>query len=182
MAEGIRPIRRVVTGNDAQGRSCVLVDSSAPGVKASAFKKGTGMTDIWKFDTCPALISGNRDDGNIPFHFEPPSSGGRVRIVESQPKPADYDPAQDTFITRRASAAQDRRRNVGARASEPLHDADTQIGNGGLRNTSVRRARARHRCRRACPEARRHRDSTRKLARMGGSELRQSDGVRDDGG
>ena len=29
MAEGIRPIRRVVTGNDAQGRSCVLVDSSA---------------------------------------------------------------------------------------------------------------------------------------------------------
>jgi hypothetical protein len=99
MAEGIRPIRRVVTGNDAQGRSCVLIDSAAPGVKASAFKKGTGMTDIWKFDTCPAVISGDRDDGNIPFHFEPPSSGGRVRIVESQPRPSEYDPAQDTYIT-----------------------------------------------------------------------------------
>jgi hypothetical protein len=43
MAEGIKPIRRVVTGNDAQGRSRVLYDGPAPGVKASAFKKGTGM-------------------------------------------------------------------------------------------------------------------------------------------
>jgi hypothetical protein len=99
MAEGITPIRRVVTGDDEQGRSCVLIDSAAPGVKASAFKKGTGMTDIWKFDTCPALISGNRDDGNIPFHFEPPASGGRVRIVQSEAKPADYDPVNDTYIT-----------------------------------------------------------------------------------
>ncbi len=31
MVEGIKPIRRVVTGNDAQGRSCVLYDSAAPG-------------------------------------------------------------------------------------------------------------------------------------------------------
>jgi hypothetical protein len=99
MADGIKPIRRVVTGNDAQGRSRVLIDSAAPGVKASAFKKGTGMTDIWLFDTCPAPISGERDDGNVPFHFEPPATGGRVRIVQSEPKPAGYDPSQDSFIT-----------------------------------------------------------------------------------
>ena len=57
MTEGIKPIRRVVTGNDAQGRSRVLYDSAAPRVKASAFKKGTGMTDIWMFETSPAPIS-----------------------------------------------------------------------------------------------------------------------------
>ena len=47
MSEGIKPIRRVVTGNDAQGRSCVLFDSAAPNVNANAFKKGTAMTDVW---------------------------------------------------------------------------------------------------------------------------------------
>jgi hypothetical protein len=99
MAEGIKPIRRVVTGNDAQGRSCVLYDSAAPRVKASAFKKGTGMTDIWMFETCPAPISGTRDDGDLPFHFEPPAQGGRLRVVQSDPRPARYDPAADTYIT-----------------------------------------------------------------------------------
>ncbi len=99
MSHGIKPIRRVVTGNDAQGRSRVLIDSAAPGVKANTFKKGTGMTDIWLFDSCPAPISGERDDGNVPFVFEPPTRGGRLRIVQSEQKPAAYDPAHDTYIT-----------------------------------------------------------------------------------
>jgi len=98
MAEGIKPIRRVVTGNDAQGRSKVLFDSAAPNVNANAFKKGTGMTDVWVFHGCPANIAGERDDGNLPFHFEPPHTGGHLRIVQSDPKPADYDPKNDKFI------------------------------------------------------------------------------------
>jgi hypothetical protein len=32
MTDAIKPIRRVVTGNDAQGRSRVLFDSAAPNV------------------------------------------------------------------------------------------------------------------------------------------------------
>ena len=99
MAEGVKPIRRVVTGNDAQGRSKVLFDSAAPNVNANAFKKGTGMTDIWVFHECPATISGEKDYGNMPFHFEPPPNGGQLRIVQSDVKPADYDAAKDTFIT-----------------------------------------------------------------------------------
>jgi hypothetical protein len=99
MGEGIKPIRRVVTGTDEQGRSCVLFDSAAPRTKSSPFQKGTNMTDIWTFETCPAVISGARDDGDLPFHFEPPTLGGRMRVVESAAKPADYDPANDTAVT-----------------------------------------------------------------------------------
>jgi hypothetical protein len=99
MAEGIKPIRRVVTGNDAQGRSRVLYDSAAPRVKASAFKKGTGMTDIWMFESSPAPLSGERDDGDLPFHFEPPENGGRLRIVQSDSRPDVYDAAADQYIT-----------------------------------------------------------------------------------
>ena len=99
MAEGIKPIRRVVTGNDAQGRSCVLYDSAAPRVKASAFKKGTGMTDIWMFERAPAPLSGTRDDGDLPFHFEPPENGARLRIVQSDARPSAYDAAKDEYAT-----------------------------------------------------------------------------------
>ena len=99
MSGGIKPVRRVVTGNDAQGRSRVLIDSAAPGVKANTFKKGTGMTDIWLWEACPAPISGERDDGDVPFHFEPPAQGGRLRIVQSDCKPEHYDAAADTYIT-----------------------------------------------------------------------------------
>ena len=99
MTEGIKPIRRVVTGNDAQGRSRVLYDSAAPRVKASAFKKGTGMTDIWMYESSPAPLSGERDDGDLPFHFEPPDNGGRLRIVQSDSRPAVYDRSSDEYIT-----------------------------------------------------------------------------------
>lgn len=99
MPDEIKPIRRVVTGNDAQGRSRVLFDSAAPRTKSSPFQKGTNMTDIWTFDACPALISGTRDDGDLPFHFEPPLTGGRLRVVQSAAKPAGYDAAADTAVT-----------------------------------------------------------------------------------
>ena len=47
MADELKPIRRVVTGNDDQGRSCVLFDSAAPNVNPGAISRGTCMTDIW---------------------------------------------------------------------------------------------------------------------------------------
>ena len=98
MQDAIKPIRRVVTGNDAQGRSRVLFDSAAPNVKASPFQRGTSMTDIWVFQSCPALTNGGRDDGNLPFHFEPPRMGGHLRIVQSAAaKPKDYDAAKDAY-------------------------------------------------------------------------------------
>ena len=95
MATALKPIRRVVTGNDAQGRSCVLFDSDAPNVNPAPIRPGAGMTDIWVYQESPAPISGARDDGNLPFNFEPPHNGGHLRIVQSQPKPPDYDPATD---------------------------------------------------------------------------------------
>ena len=39
MADEQKSIRRVVTGNDAQGRSCVLFDSAAPNVNPGASQR-----------------------------------------------------------------------------------------------------------------------------------------------
>ncbi len=95
MTEGARPIRRVVTGNDSRGRSCVQFDSAAPNVNPGAISRGTCMTDLWVYESLPAHIGGTRDDGNLPFHFEPPANGGHLRIVQSNAKPPGYDPAKD---------------------------------------------------------------------------------------
>src|SRR5258705_13675192 len=92
MTEKLRPIRRVVTGNDEHGRSRVLFDGAAPNVNPGAVSSSAGMTDIWVFHSCPAVISGERDDGNLPFHFEPPEYGGHLRLVQSAGRPKGNDP------------------------------------------------------------------------------------------
>jgi mannose-6-phosphate isomerase-like protein (cupin superfamily) len=95
MAMTLKPIRRVVTGTDAQGRSRVLFDGPAPNVNPGAVAPSAGMTELWVFHTCPAPIAGERDDGNLPFNFEPPPEGGHLRIVQSAARPPGYDPALD---------------------------------------------------------------------------------------
>lgn len=95
MTTAIKPLRRVVTGHDAQGRSCVLYDSAAPNVNPGAIRPGTCMTDAWVYATCPVPLSDPQDGGRLPFSFEPPAAGGHLRIVQSPAKPAGYDPAQD---------------------------------------------------------------------------------------
>ncbi len=94
MSNGLKPIRRVVTGNDAQGRSRVLWDSAAPNANPQPGKPA-GMTDVWVYPTCPVDLSVERDDGALPFQFEPPHTGGHLRIVQSAGKPKDYDAAND---------------------------------------------------------------------------------------
>ena len=129
MSDDPKPIRRVVTGNDENGRSRVLFDSAAPNVNPGAVVRGTCMTDLWVFKELPAPISGTRDDGKLPFHFEPPHAGGHLRIVQSPAKPANYDPAKDpaakplTEPRRRPDGVLDR---GGQNAySSPIHKSET---------------------------------------------------------
>jgi hypothetical protein len=129
MSSPLKPIRRVVTGNDAQGRSRVLLDGPAPNVNPGAVSASAGMTDLWVFHSCPAVISGERDDGNLPFNFEPPARGGHLSIVHSAGRPPDYDPARD----RSAVPVHEPRRRPGGTwdrggqnaYSSPIHQSET---------------------------------------------------------
>ena len=95
MANAIKPIRRVVTGNDAQGRSRVLYDGPAPNTVPRPENPRAGMTALWVYKHSPAPLGGERDDGALPYHFEPPHTGGHLRIVQNSKPPADYDQAKD---------------------------------------------------------------------------------------
>jgi naringenin degradation protein FdeH len=90
LQEGVRPTRRVVTGTDAQGRSCVVWDGPAPNAIGAPTRPGGGMLDLWVFHASPAPLSGTEDAGHLPYNFDPPHTGAHLRIVQSGQWPSDY--------------------------------------------------------------------------------------------
>jgi hypothetical protein len=121
-----RPIRRVVTGVDEQGRSCVVFDSASPKVNRHV---SATMTDVWVYGQNPAPLAGRVADGDPPFKFEPPHHGGHLRIVRSTGRPANYDAAADPY----AKPRHDTERSAGGAFyrggqnafSSPYHKSDT---------------------------------------------------------
>src|SRR6185503_14497844 len=75
-----RPIRRVVTGHGADGRSTVLVEGQAPNVKQR--RAGNASTLLWVTDECPADVSGSADKAAREIGVPPPRRGSTFRIAE----------------------------------------------------------------------------------------------------
>src|SRR5262249_15191338 len=58
----VRPLRRVVTGHDTQGRSCVIYDSAVPNYFPRV--TGTCFYELWTFEDMPIGLAGNADAGS----------------------------------------------------------------------------------------------------------------------
>jgi uncharacterized cupin superfamily protein len=100
MASGLKPLRRVVTGNDERGRSKVVWDGPAPNAHESSMGSGRGHTDLWVWNETPPSLSGPNDPGNLPYEFPCPPDGGHLRVVQGRSRPADYDEAKDPDVIR----------------------------------------------------------------------------------
>lgn len=76
------PIRRVVTGHNANGRSTILFDGPPP--------EGPSPHDryVWTTTTTPASNSGAADAASAPLRLEPPVNGSAFRVVEFPPASA----------------------------------------------------------------------------------------------
>ena len=98
MAENsLKPIRRVVTGNDQLGRSKVVWDGPAPNTHKGEILTN-GWTDFWVWHKSPAPLSGDQDDGNLPYDFPGPPNGGHLRAVQAGGRPPGYDPSKDKKV------------------------------------------------------------------------------------
>jgi hypothetical protein len=90
-----KPLRRVVTGHDANGRSCVIFDSDAPNEYQ---RPGTQafFTMFWTIDQIPATLSDNKDEGSAErkFNHSPPLEGANFRIVRSVPESENFKDAK----------------------------------------------------------------------------------------
>ncbi|HKA42487.1 MAG TPA: cupin domain-containing protein [Burkholderiales bacterium] len=95
---GLKPIRRVVTGNDERGKSKVVWDGPAPNAHEASMGSGRGHIDFWVWNESPAPLSGSTDDGNLPYDFPGPRHGGHWRVVQGVGRTANYDPAKDTTM------------------------------------------------------------------------------------
>src|ERR1700710_860271 len=79
-----KPIRRVVTGHNAEGKSVFVMASTAPHV----FQRSTGgvvVTERGKTRTARADNGGNADAIDRGFRLPPPKNGSVLRVIEYPP-------------------------------------------------------------------------------------------------
>jgi hypothetical protein len=81
----LKPIRRIVTGHNAKGKSMFVSDGPSPHVLAIPGVPTFGLTNLWVTDGAPADNSGNADAAQRNVVLEPPPSGTIFRVVEFPP-------------------------------------------------------------------------------------------------
>jgi hypothetical protein len=81
----IKPIRRVVTGHDARGRSIFVSDGPSPHVLTIPGRPDFALTNLWITDRAPATNAGAADAAARPVVLEPPRGGAIFRVVEFPP-------------------------------------------------------------------------------------------------
>ena len=56
------PVRRIVTGHDAEGRSVVLSDAPATNLVSNPATPNRGLINLWRTETTPPSNAGFEDD------------------------------------------------------------------------------------------------------------------------
>src|SRR5215470_7664381 len=79
-----RPIRRVVTGHNAGGKSVFIFDGASPHVYSR--QRGSAIvTQLWQTAETPADNGGNDDAIDHAFLLSPPTGGSSFRVIEYPP-------------------------------------------------------------------------------------------------
>jgi len=118
-------IRRVVTADDAKGRSRVVEDGAAPAVRLVAERPGYRAVNVWRTEQTPARI-GASDSTREHRGVLPPKNGTVLRIIDFPPEPKD--PKE---LERRMKAT------FGGLYSDADHDRDTARHPGMHRTETV---------------------------------------------
>lgn len=118
----IKPIRRVVTGHDARGRSVIVSDGPSPHVLTIPGRTDFALTNLWVTNGAPASNAGNADAAARPVVLEPPRNGAIFRVVEFPP-----DQAPGGFDRKAAFAAMgaDHAMDPSASRHPGMHKTDT---------------------------------------------------------
>lgn len=85
-----RPMQRIVTGHDSDGKSIVVDEGNPPTVVELQNLPGTFFCELWSTSATPAPIDNGADPTSGPLCLPPPRNGTRVRIVEIPPEADEY--------------------------------------------------------------------------------------------
>lgn len=105
----LRPVRRVVTGHDADGQAIIAADGRLPTVVELLAIPGTIFHEVWSTQGSPARIDNGPDPSTGPIQLPPPRHGTLIRFVDIPP---------DT-------------ENLLRQGTEKMKDAFQQIGDAG---------------------------------------------------
>jgi mannose-6-phosphate isomerase-like protein (cupin superfamily) len=84
-----RPIHRVVTGHDADGKAIVVSHGPLPTVVRIAAIPGTVFHEVWSTSGMPVPVDNGADPTLGPLMLPPPKQGTRIRFVDIPPDSAD---------------------------------------------------------------------------------------------
>lgn len=79
-----KPIRRVITGHNAAGKSVFILTNKEP----LTHSRGPGnaiVTELWETRECPADNHGDEDPTEHPRRLPPPRNGSVFRVIEYPP-------------------------------------------------------------------------------------------------
>ena len=82
----VKPIRRIVAGENDDGEAVVLSDGPSPDVRLDPSRPGFAATRIWVTDSTPARVRGVRETLDLPHAIEPPPDGSVCRVIEFPPE------------------------------------------------------------------------------------------------
>ena len=125
MNESLPPIRRIVTADDANGRSGIVEDAPASAIRTVAERPGYRAVNVWRTEETPARINSPDTTANH-RGILPPANGSILRIIDFPPEPAD--PAERK---RRIQAT------FGGIFSDATHDKHAGAHPGMHRTTTV---------------------------------------------
>ena len=83
------PLRRIVTGHDAQGEAVIQSDAPPPRIHQVGGEGGAWFYEVWNTRATPAPIdaaSGEPAEGGVVL--APPANGTRIRVVDFPPETA----------------------------------------------------------------------------------------------
>lgn len=81
-----KPVRRLITVDDAEGRSRKISDGPSPDVRVDPARPGYSATRIWVTDRTPARIGGIAETLQLPHTLEPPPGGSVCRVITFPPE------------------------------------------------------------------------------------------------
>ncbi len=81
----LRPVRRIVTGHNNEGKSIILQDGPSPHVLENPTQEGRGLTDLWRSFASPADNCGNADAADTQVTLSPPGNGSVFCFFQIRP-------------------------------------------------------------------------------------------------
>jgi mannose-6-phosphate isomerase-like protein (cupin superfamily) len=124
MTSSLKPIRRVVTYDDAQGRSHILEDGPSPAVRVVTQRPGYRVTNLWRTQASPSPIEA---PDSISDHtgVSPPPGGTVLRIIDIPPEPSDPQELQRAMEATFSSMYRDAHREVKPGEHPGMHRTQT---------------------------------------------------------